>query len=55
MAMLALAWALASLVLLALSVRTWLTDREREGRSGLVAVGAFALLVVALAVFWLTR
>ena len=44
-----------SLLLLAISLRTWLTERGREGRSGLVAVAAFALLVIALAMFWLTR
>lgn len=55
MAILALAWAVVSAGLLALSLRTWWTDRGGEGRSGLVAVAALALFVIALAVFWLTR
>ena len=55
MAIFALAWALMSLLLLAVSLRTWLTDRGGEGRSGLIAVAAFALLTIAFAVFWLSR
>ena len=55
MALLSLGWALASLVLLALSLRTWMTADRRDGRSGLVVVGTSALLVLALATWWLTR
>jgi len=55
MALLALAWALASVLLLALSLWTWLSPGRRDGRSGLVALGAAALLILALATWWLTR